>query len=148
MSQQIHEVFAYLRVRNAAKAIEYYKQAFGATEKFRLTEPTGRIGHAELQFGPTVIMLSDEYPEYGILGPESIGGTSAGIHLHVENADAVLDQAVKAGGKLTMPPQDQFYGERVGKIEDPFGHVWLIGHQIEDVSPEEMQKRYDAMFEQ
>ncbi|MCA9094544.1 MAG: VOC family protein [Planctomycetaceae bacterium] len=146
MPNQIHEVFAYLRVKNAPAAIEFYQRLFGAEEKFRLTEPSGRIGHAELKIGPAVIMISEEYPEYGILGPESIGGTSVGMHLHVDNADELLDRAVKLGAKLTMPPQDQFYGERVGRMEDPFGHVWLIGHHIEDVAPEEMQRRFDAMF--
>ena len=146
MTNQIHEVFAYLRVKNAPAAIEFYQRLFGAEEKFRLSEPSGRIGHAELKIGPAVIMISEEYPEYGILGPESIGGASVGMHLHVENADELLDRAVKLGAKLTMPPQDQFYGERVGRIEDPFGHVWLIGHHIEDVAPEEMQRRFDAMF--
>lgn len=147
MSNRIHEVFAYLRVRNAGAAMEFYKKAFGATEKLRLTEPSGRIGHAELQIGPAVVMVSEEFPEYGIYGPESIGGTSVGIHLHVDNADALIEQTVTAGAKLTMAPQDQFYGERSGKVDDPFGHSWLIGHHIEDVTPEEMQRRYDAMFE-
>ncbi len=143
----IHEVFAYLRVSDAARAIDYYQQAFGAHEKFRLTEPAGRIGHAELAFGDTTIMLSDEYPEMGIRGPGSIGGTSVSIHLHVENADAVLERAEKAGGEIVRPAQDQFYGERSGTLRDPFGHEWNVGHEIEAVAPEEMQRRYDAMFE-
>ena len=143
----IHEVFPYLRVANAARAIDYYCEAFGVTEKFRLTEPSGRIGHAELDFGAATLMLSDEYPESGIQGPASIGGTSVTIHLHVENADAALSRAEKAGGEIIRAPQDQFYGERSGTLRDPFGHEWNIGHDIEEVSPEEMQKRYDAMFE-
>ena len=142
----IHEVFAYLRVSDAAKAIDYYCDAFGATEKFRLAEPSGRIGHAELNFGPTTIMLSDEYPEMGIQGPASIGATSVAIHLHVEDADAVLERARKAGGEIIRPPEDHFYGERSGTLRDPFGHEWNIGHEIEEVSPDEMQKRYDGMF--
>ncbi|ACY15114.1 VOC family protein [Haliangium ochraceum] len=144
----IHEVFAYLRVDDTAGAIEFYQQAFGATEKFRLTEPSGRIGHAELSLGPATLMLSDEYPEYGILGPKSIGGTAASIHLHVDDCDAMIARAVELGGELLRAPQDAFYGERSGKVRDPFGHEWLIGHSIEDVTPEEMQRRYTAMFDE
>jgi PhnB protein len=145
--QSIHEVFPYLRVRNAAAALDYYQRAFGATLRLRLDEPgTGRIGHAELQLGPAVVMVSDEYPEHGIVGPQSIGGTSVSIHLHVDNADAMLAQAVAAGGTLLRPATDAFYGERGGTVRDPFGHEWLIGHSIEEVSPEEMQRRYDAMM--
>ena len=142
----IHEVFPYLRVRGAAAAIDYYKRAFGAEELFRLSEPSGRIGHAEIKIGATTLMLSDEYPEYGVLGPQSLGGTSFAIHLHVENADALLQQAKEAGGTVVREPQDQFYGERSGTIRDPFGHEWLLGHQIEEVTPQEMQRRYDAMM--
>lgn len=145
--QSIHDVFPYLRVRNAAAALDYYQRAFGATLRLRLDEPgTGRVGHAELQLGPAVVMVSDEYPEHGIVGPQSIGGTSVSIHLHVDNADAMLAQAVEAGGTLLRPATDAFYGERGGTVRDPFGHEWLIGHSIEDVSPEEMQRRYDAMM--
>ena len=143
----VHEMFPYLRVRNANAALEYYQRAFGATLRLRLDEPgTGRVGHAELELGPAVLMVSDEYPEHGILGPESIGGTSVSIHLHVDNADAVLARAVDAGGHLVRPATDAFYGERGGTVRDPFGHEWLIGHSIEDVSPEEMQRRYDALM--
>ena len=143
----IHEVFAYLRVSDATKAIDYYCKAFGAEERYRLVEPSGRVGHAELVFGDTTIMLSDEYPEMGILSPKSIGGTSVSIHLHVDNADEVLARAEAAGGEIARPAQDQFYGERSGTVRDPFGHEWNIGHEIEKVSTEEMQRRYDAMFE-
>lgn len=143
---KIHEVFAYLRVKQADRAIDYYKQVFGATEKFRLTEPSGRIGHAELDFGTTTVMLSEEYPELGFLGPQSIGGTSISIHLHVDNADALIDRAVAAGGTLVRPPSDAFYGERSGTVRDPFGHEWMIGHSIEEVAPDEMQRRYTAML--
>jgi uncharacterized glyoxalase superfamily protein PhnB len=142
----IHEVFPYLRVKGAAKAVEHYKQAFGAIEKFRLVEPSGRVGHVELQFGPTIIMLSDEYPEMNILGPQSIGGTSFTIHLHVDNADAALEQAVAAGATLIRPASDAFYGERSGTVRDPFGHEWMLGHSIEEVTPEEMQRRYTALM--
>jgi len=143
----IHELFAYLCVTDAAKAIDYYQRAFGATEKFRLTEPGGKIGHAELDFGCAIVMLTEEYPEYKILGPNSLNGTPVTIHLHVDNADAVIAQAVEAGGTLEMKPSDQFYGERGGVVRDPFGHRWNIGHSIEELSPEEMQRRYTAMME-
>lgn len=143
---KIHETFPYLRVKDADKAIAYYKAAFGVTEKFRLTEPSGRIGHCELEFGNAVIMISEEYPEYGILGPQSIGGTSVSIHLHVDNCDDALNAAVAVGGTLIRPPSDAFYGERSGTLRDPFGHEWLIGHSIEKVEPEEMQRRYTAMM--
>ena len=142
----IHELFAYLHVADAARAIEFYRQAFGATEKFRLTEPGGRIGHAELMIGGTVLMLSDEYPEYGIRGPQTIGGTSVTLHLHVDDADALIRRAVAAGATLEREPQDQFYGERSGSVLDPFGHRWTIGHSIEALTPDEMQRRYLALF--
>lgn len=143
----IHEVFAYLRVKNADKAIAYYCDVFGAKEKFRLTEPAGRIGHCELDFGGVAtIMLSEEYPEYKLFGPESIGGTSVSIHLHVDDCDAAIARAVEAGGTVIRPASDAFYGERSGTVRDPFGHEWLIGHSIEEVTPEEMQRRYDALM--
>jgi len=142
----IHELFAYLHVADAARAIEFYRDAFGATEKFRLTEPGGRLGHAELLFGGATLMISDEFPEYGIRGPQTIGGTSVTMHLHVEDADALIQRAVAAGATLEMAPTDQFYGERSGSVRDPFGHRWTIGHSIEAVTPEEMQRRYDALF--
>ena len=143
---KIHELFAYIRLADAARAVEFYKQAFGATEKFRLTEPSGRIGHAELDFGGTTLMLSDEFPEFGIKGPRSIGGTSLTLHLHVDDADALIARAVTAGATIVRPAQDQFYGERSGTVRDPFGHEWNIGHQIETVSTDEMQRRYTRMM--
>jgi len=142
----IHELFAYLRVQDAPKAIDFYREAFGAVEKFRLTEPGGRIGHAELVLGGTTLMLSDEYPELGIYGPKTIGGTSATLHLHVDDADAMIRRAVAVGASVLREPQDQFYGERSGTLRDPFGHEWNIGHQIEQVTPAEMQRRYTEMM--
>jgi PhnB protein len=142
----IHELFPYLRVKGADRAIDWYRRAFGVTEKFRLTEPTGRVGHCELLFGQATLMLSEEYPEHGLLGPQSVGGTSVTLHLHVDNADAMIDRAVAAGATLVRPPSDAFYGERGGTIRDPFGHDWLIGHNIEDVAPEEMQRRYTKLL--
>jgi len=143
----IHEAFPYLRLGEAARAIEFYGRAFGAKEKFRLVEPSGRVGHAELELGPITLMLSDEYPEYGIRGPASLGGTTTSIHLHVDDADAWIRRAVEAGATLLREPQDHFYGERSGTVRDPFGHEWLIGHAIEQLSPEEMQRRYTALFQ-
>ncbi len=130
----------------ARRAIDFYTTVLGATEKFRLTEPGGRIGHAELDFAGTTLMLADEFPEYDIKGPESRGGTSVTIHLHVDDADEVIARAVDAGATLQIPPTDQFYGERSGSFLDPFGHRWNIGHSIEEVTPDEMQRRYTAMM--
>ncbi len=143
---RIHEMFPYLCVNNAAEALAFYTKAFGAKEKFRLTEPSGRIGHAELDFGGMTLMLNDEFPEYGIRSASSIGATAVTIHLHVDNADAMVAQALACGASLERAVQDEFYGERGGVVRDPFGHRWLIGHTIEEVSPEEMQRRYTAMF--
>lgn len=143
----IHEMFAYICVPNAAQAIDFYSRVFGAREKFRLTEPSGRIGHAELDFGPGTLMLAEEFPEYGITAPRPGQGTSVTIHLHVDNADEVIRRAVEAGATLEAEPKDEFYGERSGSFRDPFGHRWNIGHQIEDVSPEEMQRRYTQLLQ-
>ncbi len=142
-----HELFAYLRVKGAAEAIEFYSKVFGATEKFRLAEPGGRVGHAELDFDGSTLMVSEEYPELGILGPQSVGGASVTIHLHVDNADEVIQAAVAAGAEITSELKDQFYGERSGNIRDPFGHEWNIGHSIEEISTDEMQRRFSAMFD-
>lgn len=142
----IHELFAYLVVKDAPRAIDFYQRAFGATEKFRLTEPSGRVGHAELDFGGTTLMLADEFPEYGIVSPTTVGGTSVTMHLHVDNADAMMQRALDAGATLDRPVTDAFYGERGGSVKCPFGHRWSIGHSIEKVTPEEMQRRYTAMM--
>lgn len=146
MDNRVHELFAYLIVSDAPAAIDFYTKVFGANEKFRLAEPGGRIGHAELDFGGTVLMLASEYPEHNLLGPLALGGTTVTIHLHVDNADEIIHRAVSAGARLESPPKDQFYGERSGAIRDPFGHRWNIGHSIEAVSPEEMQRRYTALL--
>lgn len=145
-STHITDVYPYLRVENATEAIAFYQQAFGAIEILRLSEPSGRIGHAELKFGTHSVMLSDPYPEYGIHAPEPEHSTGASIHLHVADVDAMTQQAVAAGAKLIMEPKDQFYGERTSKVIDPYGHEWLLGSSIEDVSPDEMQRRFTAMF--
>lgn len=145
---KVHELFAYLHVNDAAKAITFYEKAFGAREKFRLTEPSGRIGHAELDFGGATLMLADEFPEYNIRGPQAFGGTSVSIHIHVDNADEVIRRAVSEGAAIEMEPKDEFYGERSGCVRDPFGHRWNIGHSIEEVSTEEMQRRYTEMLKE
>ncbi|GGC77723.1 VOC family protein [Undibacterium terreum] len=141
----VHEMIAYLRVRRAPDAIRFYQQVFGAKETFRLDEPSGRVGHAELEIGGAKLMLSDEYPEYGILGPESVAGTAMAMYLQVDNVDKLMESAIAAGATVTMPAQDQFYGERSGKIRDPFGHEWMFSHQIEQLSVEEMQRRFDEI---
>lgn len=143
----IHEAYPYLRVKNTGEAIDFYARAFGARELFRLTEPSGRIGHAEIKIGPATVMLSDEYPEHGISGPLALGGTTFAMHLHTEDVDSAFEQAVQAGATVLRPLEDQFYGERSGTVRDPFGHEWLLGGHIEDVSTEEMQRRYTALFE-
>jgi PhnB protein len=142
----IHEVFAYLCVNDANAAIAFYAKAFGASERFRLTEPSGRVGHAELSFGDQIVMLSDEFPEYGIRSAKSIGASAVTIHLHVDNADEVIAAAVGAGATLEREPTDAFYGERSGVVMDPFGHLWNIGHSIEEVTPQEMQRRYTKLL--
>ena len=146
--QAIHDVYAYLRLHDTKAAIEFYARAFGARELFRLVEPSGRVGHAEVKIGPVTIMLSDEYPEYGIQGPRSIGGTSVSIHIHASDVDRLFEQAVAAGATVVRPLQNQFYGECSGTVRDPFGHEWLLGGHIEDVTVEEMQRRYTAMFDE
>ncbi|HSE40357.1 MAG TPA: VOC family protein [Acidobacteriota bacterium] len=136
----------YLVVKNAAQAIEFYKNALGATEIYRLQEPDGRIGHAELKIGKAQIMLADEFPEYGILSAQTIGQSPVSIHLYVENADRVAERAHNEGARILMPVQDQFYGDRSGRIQDPFGHIWHISQHKEDVTPEEMQRRLDELL--
>ena len=134
----------YLIIKGGAAAIDYYKKAFGATELMRMSQPDGRIGHAELKIGDSVIMLADEFPEMQVLSPVSLGSTPVGLLLYVENVDAVFDRAVSLGAKIKKPIVDQFYGDRNGTIEDPFGHKWTIATHKEDVTPEEMDRRMAA----
>src|SRR5262245_21755025 len=145
MPEPAQTITPYLTVRDAARAIEFYKDVFRATEIMRLAEPGGRIGHAELKLGNSTIMLSDEYPELDALGPQSRGGTTFGMHIMVGDADAVFDKAVAAGAKSIRPVKDEFYGERSGKISDSFGHVWYISMTIESLSAEDVQQRYDKL---
>jgi PhnB protein len=137
-------VTPYLIIDGAAAAIAFYQRAFGAGERMRHVAPDGRIGHAELVIGDCVIMLADEHPEIGALGPRSVGGTPVGIHLYVEDVDAVAARAVAAGATVIDPVADKFYGERMGTIADPFGHRWYIATHIEDVSPAEIARRAEA----
>ena len=137
-------VTPYLIVNGAARAIEFYKQAFGATETFRMEGPGGRVGHAEIKIGDSHVMLADEHPEMGARGPQTIGGSPISLVLYVEDVDATVSQAVEAGAKLTRPVKNQFYGDRTGGLEDPFGHAWYVATHVEDVSEEEMHKRAAA----
>jgi PhnB protein len=139
-----HTATPYLIVKDAARAIEFYKKAFGAMELMRMPGAGGKIGHAEIKIGDSPIMLADEVPGMGFRSPESIGGSPVSILLYVEDVDAVFNEAVAAGAKVQRPVADQFYGDRSGGVTDPFGHVWYIATHKEDVSPEEMKKRAAA----
>jgi PhnB protein len=134
-------VSPYLCVDGAAQAIDFYVEVFGATERTRLPAPDGKIGHAELQIGDSVIMLSDEYPEMGIRSPRSIGGTPVTLSVYVTDVDTVFDRAVHGGATPLRKVESQFYGDRSGQFEDPFGHRWSVATRIEDISPEEMARR-------
>jgi PhnB protein len=135
-----HSVTPYLTLSDSARAIEFYKKAFGATEQFRMETPAGKIMHAEIKIGDSIIMLSDEMGG-DCQSPEALGGSPAGMMLYVEDVDAVFDRAVAAGGKVKMPLDDMFWGDRFGTITDPFGHVWSIATHKEDVPPDELEKR-------
>ena len=141
-----HAVTAYLSIKGAAQAIDFYKRAFGAKETVRIPGPEGTIGHAELKIGDSIVMLADESPGQGFLGPHARGGTTIQLHLYVRDVDATVEKAVAAGGKLTRPIEDKFYGDRAGTIEDPYGHVWYIATHTEDVPPKEMKRRMDEMM--
>ena len=139
-------VTPYLIVDNGASAIEFYKKAFGAKEVMRMDSPNGKVGHAELKIGDSKIMLGDACPESGARSPKEVGGSSVGIHLYLKDVDAVVQRAVAAGAKLTRPVEDQFYGDRSGGLEDPYGHNWYVSTHIEDVSPAKMKKRAAEMY--
>jgi uncharacterized glyoxalase superfamily protein PhnB len=143
-----HAVTPHLVIKDAAAAIEFYKKAFGAEETFRMPGPGGSIMHAEIRIGDSPIMLAAEYPDWGVVGPETLGGSPVTVHLYVKDVDTVFDQAVKAGAKATMPPADQFWGDRYGKLQDPFGHTWGVATHIEDVPPEEMGERAAKAMEE
>ncbi len=140
-----HSVTPYLIIDGASKALDYYKSALGATERMRMPAPGGKVGHAEIAIGDSVIMLADEAPEMGARGPRAFGGSPVGIHVYVENVDATVKAAVAGGARLVHPVEDKFYGDRSGTIEDPFGHTWHIATHKEDVPPDEMARRAAAM---
>jgi PhnB protein len=143
-----HNVTPYLFVRGAANAIDFYKTVFGAKETVRIPGSDGRIMHAEVKIGDSIVMLADENPHNGVMSPQTIGGYSVGIHLYVENVDSVIQKAVENGAKTLRPIKDQFYGDRSGSLLDPFGHMWSVATHVEDVSPEEMRKRMHAAMSQ
>ena len=143
-----HSITPRLIVRGAASAIEFYKQAFGGIELARFTIPSGKIVNAALKIGDSMIELAEESPEWGNLSPQSIGGSAVVISLYVEDVDAVAETAIGAGATMPIPVKDQFYGDRSGRLIDPFGHIWAIATHKEDLSAEEMQKRANALFPQ
>jgi PhnB protein len=142
-----HTATPCLTINGAARAIEFYKKAFGASEVMRFAHGD-KIGHAEIQIGDSKIMLSDEFPEMGARSPQSVGGSSTAIYLYVDNVDAVADRAVTQGGKMVRPVEDKFYGDRSGMLQDPFGHVWHLATHKEDVPEDELRKRAEALMNQ
>lgn len=142
---QYHTVTPYITVKGGAAAIDFYKKAFGAVEIFRMPQPDGRLGHAEIKIGDSCIMMSDEFPEMGVVSPTTVGQTTASLLVYVADADKTFADAVALGAKVNKPMADQFYGDRSGTVIDPFGHKWTIATHKEDVSPEEMQKRMAAL---
>ena len=144
-----HTITPHLSVRGAARAIEFYKKAFGAEEQMRMPGPDGKsVMHGELKIGDSIVFLNDEVPGMGCRSPQSLGGTSGALHLYVEDVDAAFNRAVAAGAQVRMPVSDMFWGDRYGKIIDPFGHEWGIGTHKEDLTPEEIRKRGEAFFKQ
>jgi PhnB protein len=139
-----HTVTPYLTVENAADAIEFYKRAFGATEKVRMNAPDGSVGHAEIQIGDARVMISDPFPQSSVRPPTEVGKTTASIFLYVDDVDALFKQAVGAGATVEMELENMFWGDRFGTVVDPFGHVWSIASHVEDVAPEEIEERGKA----
>jgi PhnB protein len=137
----------YLIAKSADQAIRFYVEVFGARERYRLAEPSGKIGHAELEIGGSVLMIADEYPDFGALSPVTIGGTPVNLHLYVADVDATVARAVAAGATLLRAVKDEFFGDRTGMVVDPAGHRWHLATRLKDVSPEEMQKAFSAMFQ-
>ncbi|MEQ8747098.1 VOC family protein [Pyruvatibacter sp.] len=138
---------AYITVKGAADAIAFYAAAFGAVENYRLEDPdSGRIGHSEISIGTNIVMISDEYPDFGAVSPDTLGGTPVKLHLYVEDVDAVFAQATKAGATELRPLKDEFHGDRTGTLMDPFGHIWMLASRVEEVTPAQMQKRWQEMM--
>jgi PhnB protein len=148
MADTKQTITVYITCKDAGRAIDFYKQAFGAVEELRLAEPSGRIGHAELRIGNSLLMLSDEYPEMEIKSPQTIGGTPAVISVEVDDADATVGRAVAAGARVIQPLSDQFYGYRSGKVADPFGHVWGVMTNKEHLSNDEIRRRFENLVKQ
>lgn len=140
-------VTPYLSIKGAARAIEFYKQAFGAVELFRLEKPNGEIGHAEIKIGDSSVMLADPCEAGAFKSPQSLGGSSIGLYVYVEDVDERVSRAVEAGAKIIEPVKDQFYGDRSGSLEDPFGHIWFFATHREDLSPEEINRRAENFFQ-
>ncbi|HTW32840.1 MAG TPA: VOC family protein [Candidatus Sulfotelmatobacter sp.] len=143
-----HTLTPSFTVRNAARAIEFYKEAFGAKERGVMRAPDGKVLHAEMMIGDSIIMFADEFPDMGTLSPESIGGSSMGLHIYLDNVDEAFARAVKAGAKVEMPVMDQFWGDRYGSLKDPFGHKWSIGTHTKDLTMDEMKQGMDEAMEQ
>jgi PhnB protein len=143
-----HTITPYLTVRDAVRAIEFYKTAFGATERGVMKGPDGKVMHAELKIGDSIIMLGEESAQYGALSPQTIGGSPMGLHIYIDGVDAAFDRAVKAGAEVEMPVMDQFWGDRYGKLKDPFGHKWSIGTHVKDMSMGEMKTAMDDAMAQ
>jgi PhnB protein len=147
--EEYHSINPYLVVRNVDKAIEFYKKAFGAEERFRMHGPDGKtIMHADLKIGDSVFMLTEEYPEMKALSPESIGGSPISLYVYVKDVDAIFNQAVSEGATMLHPVRDEFYGDRAGYLKDPFGHLWSIATRKKDLSPDELRKAGQAFFEE
>lgn len=143
-----HTITPSLTIRDCAKAIEFYQEAFGAEERMRAPGPDGSVWHAEIQIGDSVVMLNDEFPEQGAHGPQALGGSPVGMWVYVEDVDQAFERAVDAGAEVSMPPADMFWGDRMGALVDPFGHKWTLATHVEDVSPEEMKERQKAAMEE
>ena len=143
--ENYHRVTPYLVVDGAAEAIDFYSRIFGATELMRMPAPGNKIGHAEIKVGDSVVMLADAVAEMGHKSPKTLGGSPVSLLLYVEDTDTTVKRAIENGAKLSRPVEDQFYGDRMGTVEDPFGHVWHVATHVEDVSPEEMKRRMESM---
>jgi PhnB protein len=143
-----HTVTPCLVVDGAATALDFYKRAFGAEEVYRMADPSGRVLHAELKIGNSLVMLSDEFPKMDARGPKSIGGTPVSLYVYVQDVDSVYSRAVEAGGKELRPVADQFYGDRTGMLKDPFGHVWSLATHKEDVAKEEIRRRAESVMKE
>jgi len=146
--QGYHTVTPYLIVKNAVKAIDFYRRAFDAQELMRFDQPDGKIGHAEIKIGDSPVMLADEFPDMGFRSPETLGGAGVSMMVYVENVDRVYSQAISAGAKPLKPLQDQFWGDRTGTVTDPFGHVWTVATHKEDVNPKEIKRRFEELMKQ